>query len=185
LNTYNVLVLSLKKDIDRRKHINAVLYNLGLSFEFFDATTPKELSYYFENIYCSKIDIGKKVKKRAVYATFHSHLNILQSIFNSKKHTLVLEDDLLPVREFDFKNINFDSFDVLQLMSEVSCCCQFVSWPAAGDILWTLRQQDFYPTQAFDWELHKLRNDFNIQTVDKPVFKQSNKFVSNLAPYGY
>ena len=42
--------------------------------------------------------IGKKVKRKAVYATFHSHLNILQSIYNSKKNTLVLEDDLIPVR---------------------------------------------------------------------------------------
>ena len=70
-------------------------------------------------------------------------------------------------------------------MSEVSCCCQFITWPAAGDMMWRLRQQNFFPTQAFDWELHKLRGEFDIQTVDEPVFKQSSNFKSNLAPDGY
>ena len=68
-------------------------------------------------------------------------------------------------------------------MSEVSCCCQFYNWEEAGDIFWHLTDQQ--PTQAFDWELHKLRNKFNIQTVDEPVFKQSSSFVSNIAPNGY
>ena len=185
MNTYNTLVLSLKKDKERRKHISAVLSNLGIDFKFFDASTPNDLSYYFESVYCSKIDIGKKVIAKAVYATFHSHLNILQDIYNSRQNTLILEDDLVPVRDFNFKNIDFESFDVLQLMSEVSCCCQFITWTAAGEIFWRLRQDHYYPTQAFDWELHKLRNEFNIQTIDEPVFKQSNKFISNLAPYGY
>lgn len=182
---YKTLVLSLKKDTNRRKHTTAMLFNLGIPFRYFDASTPDDLDHYFKNVYCSKIDIGGKVIKDAVYATFHSHLNLLKHIFNSKEHTLVLEDDLSPVREFDFTNIDFESFDVLQLMSEVSCCCQFVNWKAAGDIYWRLKQAQWYPTQAFDWELHKLRNEFNIQTVDKPVFEQMDSFISNLAPNGY
>ena len=182
---YNTFVLSLEKDIERRKHIAAVLYELGIKFDFINASTPDDLSYYFKSVYCKNIDIGEKVIAKAVYATFHSHLNILTKIYNSKQHALVLEDDLVPIREFDFNDIDFDSFDVLQLMSEVSCCCQFVTWPAAGEMMWKLRQQDFYPTQAFDWELHKLRGEFDIQTVKDPVFKQSSKFKSNLAPDGY
>ena len=185
MNTYNTLVLSLKKDKERRKHTTATLFNLGLGFKFFDASTPEDLTHYFENVYCSKMDIGEKVIKKAVYATFHSHLNLLQHIYDSKQHTLVLEDDLIPVRDYDFDNVDFDSFDILQLMSEVSCCCQFVNYQAAGEIFWKLRQDHYYPTQAFDWELHKLRGEFNIQTVNDPVFEQTDMFTSNLAPYGY
>lgn len=182
---YRTLVLSLKKDTKRRQHTIQLLNKLEIEFEFFDAYTPENLNYFFSNIYCSKIEIGDKVNKGAVYATFYSHLQILKDIFNSKTHTLVLEDDLVLEREFDFKNIDFNSFDVLQLMSEISCCSQFVNWKAAGNILFRLKKAQWYPTQAFDWELHKLREEFNIQTVDTPVFSQSSKFISNLAPYGY
>ena len=33
--------------------------------------------------------------------------------------------------------IDFTSFDVMQLMSEVSCCCQFYNWKSAGDLIST------------------------------------------------
>ena len=183
MNTYNVLVLSLKKDLERRKSINAILFNLGIEFEYFNATTPEELDYYTKNIYFSNLDNNPKTNREAVMATFMSHLRILRQIFNSKTNTLLLEDDVIPIRDFDFNNVDFNSFGVKQLMSEVSCCCQFYNWEEAGDIFWHLTDQQ--PTQAFDWELHKLRNKFNIQTVDEPVFKQSSSFVSNIAPNGY
>jgi len=183
LSTYNTIVLSLKKDTERRKSVGAILYHLGLGFKYFDAITPEELSYYDKDIYFKDLDYNPKVNREAVMATFLSHLNILKTIFNSKTNTLLLEDDLIPVRDYDFEKVDFDSFGVKQLMSEVSCCCQFYNWKEAGEIFWHL--SSIYPTQAFDWELHKLRDKFNIVTVDEPVFKQSTKFISNIAPNGY
>jgi len=184
---YNVLVLSLERDVERRKHITEVCNRLGLKFKFFNAYTPEDLPFYFKEIYLSKLDIYQfpKLNHEAVKATFYSHIQLLKEIFNSKKHTLVLEDDLIPIRDFDFKNIDFESFDILQLMSEVSCCCQFVNWKSAGDILFRLYRDKWYPTQAFDWELFKLKSEFNILTVDNPIFEQSKEFISNLAPNGY
>lgn len=183
MSTYNVVVLSLLTDTHRRKKTNAILYNLGLGFKYFDAITPDNLSYYDKDIYFKDLDNHPKVNREAVMATFLSHLNILKNIFNSKTNTLLLEDDLIPARDFDFNNIDFDTFGVKQLMSEVSCCCQFYNWKEAGEIFWYLKS--IYPTQAFDWELHKLRDKFNITTVDDPVFRQSSEFVSNIAPHGY
>ena len=183
MNTYNILVLSLVKDTERRKHITSVLDRLNLKFRFFDATTPDDLDYYTEKVYFKNLDYNPKVNRKAVMATFMSHLNILTEIFNSKENTLVLEDDLIPIRDFDFKNIDFNSFDAMQLMSEVSCCSQFYSWQFAGDL--RLNFSFNPPTQAFDWELFKLKNKFNIVTIDEPVFKQSSEFISNLAPNGY
>jgi hypothetical protein len=183
LSTYKVLVLSLEKDKERRKQTNAILFNLGLGFKYFDAITPDKLSYYQKEIYFKDLDHNPKVDREAVMATFISHLEILKIIFKSKTNTLLLEDDLIPARDFDFKNVDFDTFGVKQLMSEVSCCCQFYNWKEAGEIFWHLTS--IFPTQAFDWELHKLRSKFNIQTVDKPIFTQSTQFVSNIAPNGY
>ena len=184
---YNVLVLSLEEDLERRKHITKVCSELGLEFEFFNAYTPKDLPFYFKEIYLSKLDIYQfpKLNHDAIKATFYSHTQLLKKIFNSKQHTLVLEDDLIPIRDFDYNNVDFESFDVLQLMSEVSCCSQFVNWKAAGDIFSRLFKAEWYPSQAFDWELFKLKSEFNIQTVENPIFKQSEEFISNLAPNGY
>ena len=37
---------------------------------------------------------------------------------------------------------------------------------------------------AYDWELEKCR-ELNIQTIDSPIFVQTNTFPSNIAPNGY
>lgn len=180
---YKTLVLSLSSDIERKHHIRSVLSGLNIDFQFFTANTPEDVDYYSENIYFSQLDYNPKVNRKAVMATFKSHLNLLLSIFNSKQNTLVLEDDLIPVREYNFKDVDFESFGVLQLMSEVSCCSQFYNWRTAGDIFWHFSCNK--PTQAFDWELHKIRDKFNIKTVPSPVFAQSSNFQSNIAPNGY
>ena len=182
---YRVLVLSLEKDLERRRHITKVCNDLNLNFEFFDAKTPDDLTDYYKKEYFSNIDIFNypKLNHDAILATFLSHLELLAKIYFEKTHTLILEDDLVPLKEFDFENIDFNSFDILQLMTEVSCCCQFVNWQSAGLIYNYLIKNK--PFQAFDWELHRLRDKFNIQTVSTPVFKQSEEFVSNLAPNGY
>lgn len=180
---YRTLVLSLKSDLKRRHHIASVLSKLDIDFEFFNASTPEDLDYYTENIYFSLLDYNPKVNRKAVMATFISHLNLLKTIFNSKQNTLVLEDDLIPIEKYNFKNVNFNSFGALQLMSQVSCCSQFYNWETAGDLLWHFNS--IKPTQAFDWELHKVRDKFNIQTVDSPIFAQSSEFKSNIAPNGY
>lgn len=180
---YKTLVLSLKSDIERKQHITSVLSDLNMEFEFFTATTPEDLDYFTESIYFSELDYNPKVNRKAVMATFKSHLNLLRTIFNSKQNTLVLEDDLIPVREYNFKNIDFNSFGALQLMSKVSCCSQFYNWKTAGELFWYFTSNK--PTQAFDWELYKNRDKFNIQTVNKPIFAQSSEFKSNIAPDGY
>ena len=184
---YNVIVLSVKTDVERRKHISKVCKTLKLDFEFFNALTPIDLDDDLINTYYSNMDVYQypELNHKAVFATFESHKEILKRIYTSKQNTLVLEDDLIPVRDYDFTDIDFNSFDLLQLMSEVSCCCHFVNWISAGFLYQEFNASHYHPTQAFDWELHKLRNNFNIQTVDEPVFEQTNNFKSHLAPYGY
>ena len=107
MNTYNVLVLSLVKDTERRKHITSVLDKLNLKFRFFDATTPDDLDYYTEKVYFKNLDHNPKVNRKAVMATFMSHLNILTEIFNSKENTLVLEHDAIVIGDIP-QNLSFN-----------------------------------------------------------------------------
>lgn len=182
---YKTLVLSLEKDVERRKHIDKVVKGLGLDYEFFNALTPEDLSPYHLKEYFKSIDIFNypKLNHYNVLATFLSQLELIKYSFTNKVNLLVLEDDLIPVRDFDFKNVDFSKFDIFQLMSEVSCCCYFVNHNSAENIYNTFINSR--PTQAFDWELFKLKETFRIVTVGLPVFIQSDKFISNLAPNGY
>lgn len=181
---YRTLVLSLVKDVERRKHISLELQSLGIDFEFFDAKTPADVTPEIKDILFSDIDIYSwDINHDNVLATFLSHLSILEETHRCKTNTLLLEDDLEYINEFDFINIDFTNFDIFNISDKLSCCAYFINWKSAKSISDEIKSNVI--TQAFDWELYKLKDKFRYKFVDLPIFKQTDKFISNLAPNGY
>lgn len=181
---YKTLVLSLLKDVDRREHITKVLNDLQLKFEFYDAKTPDDVTPEFKKSLFSDIDIYSwDINHDSVLATFLSHLSILEYSYTSQQNILLLEDDIKSLRKFNFNNIDFSQFDIFNLSDEMSCCSYFISHSSAKKILNHILSNKI--TQAFDWELYKLKDFFNVKVVDEPIFRQCKKFTSNLAPNGY
>lgn len=181
---YKTLVLSLVKDVDRREHITNVLQDLQLEFEFFDAKTPDDVTPELKQSFFSDIDIYSwDINHDNVLATFLSHLSILEYSHINQQNILLIEDDMESLRQFDFASIDFDQFDIYNLSDKISCCAYFINHQSAKKIINHLLSNKI--TQAFDWELYKLKDSFTIKVVDEPIFRQCNKFTSNLAPNGY
>lgn len=181
---YETLVLSLTSDLDRRLHISKELSSIGLNFHFFDAKTPEDVTEEIKQKYFQHIDIyNYNLNHDNVLATFLSHLSIFRYSKDNKINVLLIEDDLVLVNEFNFDNIDFDEFDIFNLSNELSCCSYFINYKSAQKVL------DLFDsitiTQAFDWELFKLRDRIKVKNVDSPIFIQDNSFKSNLAPDGY
>lgn len=181
---YKTFVLSLESDIDRRKHTIKLLGDLNIPFSFYNAKTSLDVTPEIKNKLFNDVDIYEwDINHDAVLATFLSHLSLLTYSYENKTNILVLEDDLNYVNQFDFININFDEFDIFNLSHQMSCCSYFVNHTRVKGII-----DSFYNnkiTQAFDWELFKRQDMFNIKTLDKPIFVQDINFKSNIAPNGY
>jgi GR25 family glycosyltransferase involved in LPS biosynthesis len=181
---YETFVLSLETDIDRREHTIKLLSDLNISFIFYNAKTSSDVTPEIKNKLFKDIDIYEwDINHDAVLATFLSHLNLLNYSYENKTNILVLEDDLIYNNEFDFKNVDFNKFDIFNLSYQMSCCAYFVNHTRIKNII-----NSFYNnkiTQAFDWELFKRQRMFNIKTVHTPIFIQTNNFISNIAPNGY
>ena len=95
---------------------------------------------------------------------------------------LIIEDDNDIVNSFDWSIINFDEFDLYNIGKQLSCYSYFVSYEGAEKLLNHFAEIDI--TQAYDWELYKIKH-LNFKFIESPVFIQTNKFVSNIAPNGY
>lgn len=181
---YKVLVLSLKSDIERRKHITQELKKAELHFEFFDAKTPEDVTDEIKQNMFNNIDIYSwDLNHDNVLATFLSHLAILEYSKTYQENILLVEDDMVLLRPFDFDSVDFSNFDIFNISDKLSCCAYFINHKSAAKILNHFLTTEI--TQAFDWELYKLKDKFNIRTISEPVFRQTNTFVSNLAPNGY
>lgn len=181
---YKTLVLSLKTDTHRREHITKVLDELNLPFEFFDALTPDDITDDLRDNLFKNIDIYDwDINHDAVLATFMSQLAIIKHSADTKTNILLLEDDLMYINEFNFDSVDFSDFDLWNLSEMMSCCAYFINHNFAEKLHNHIISSNI--TQAFDWELFKLRDTFNFKGVRHPIFIQTNKFVSNLAPNGY
>jgi len=184
---YEIQVLSLQKNKDRRQHTKEVMDSLGLNYTFFNAVKPREVTKDMEESLFSKVDYYDwDIDQKAVMATFVSHLALLHLSYSTKCNMLVLEDDIeLSDYDFDLTNIDFTSFDVFNLGTQISCYAYFLSWQGAGKVLDILLNKEII--KAYDWELCELglQNKIKYKTTSKPVWKQVDTFKSNIAPNGY
>lgn len=183
---YEVRILSLSKDIERRNHMDKVMLKLNVPYIFFDALTPEDVDDAIIDKMFKNVDYYNwNINQLAVMATFLSHIELLKISYNNKKNLLIIEDDIDLSNNsiVNYKNINFEEFDVFNLGTLVSCYSYFVSWEGAGKILNLLDKRVI--TQAYDWELYKLMDEITIKYATIPEWEQVNSFKSNIAPNGY
>jgi hypothetical protein len=183
---YEVRILSLSKDIERRKHMKNVMLKLNIPYIFFDALTPDDVEDTIIDKMFKNVDYYNwNINQLAVMATFLSHIELLKISYLNTKNLLIIEDDidLSNNSTIDYKNVNFKEFDVFNLGTLVSCYSYFVSWEGAGKILNLLDKKVI--TQAYDWELYKLMDEITIKYIENPEWEQVDLFKSNIAPNGY
>lgn len=183
MNIFKTYVISLQKDKERREWMQSIKNKIGLDFEFFNAVEPNDINDVIKQSYFSKTDFHLwDIDERAVMATFMSHLTLLKYSIKTKTNLLIIEDDIDIVNSFDWSIINFDEFDLYNIGKQLSCYSYFVSYEGAEKLLNHFAEIDI--TQAYDWELYKIKH-LNFKFIESPVFIQTNKFVSNIAPNGY
>jgi hypothetical protein len=98
-----------------------------------------------------------------------------------------LEDDVEIVNDFDFVNVDFKNFDIYNIGSDnivsIDCHSYFVSVEGAEKIINHFKTVKI--TQAFDWEMVKIKN-LRHNFIKNPIFiQEKNKFKSIIAPNGY
>lgn len=182
---YKVWCLSLESNIDRRKWMLSIKDRIGLDFEFWNATTPAEITDDIKERYFKYVDFYEwDVIVDAVMATFISHMNILKWSVDNKTNVILIEDDLDYINPLHWNTIQWDTFDVFKLGElGMNCYSYAVSWEGAEKLL--LHYNSIQITQAYDVELHKVKH-LRYKYLSTPSFIQvQNKFVSNLAPNGY
>lgn len=182
---YKVWCLSLESNTDRRKWMLSIKNKIGLDFEFWNATTPTEITDDIKERYFKYVDFYEwDVIVDAVMATFISHMNILKWSVDNKTNVILIEDDLDYINPLHWDNIQWDTFDVFKLGElGMNCYSYAVSWEGAEKLL--LHYNSIQITQAYDVELHKVKH-LRYKYLPTPSFIQvQNKFVSNLAPNGY
>ena len=183
MNTFKTYIISLRKDIERRNWMNSIKDRIGLNFEFFNAIESESISDGIKNRYFSKTDFHLwDINQIAVMATFMSHISLLRYSMGTKTNLLILEDDIDIVGSYDWSGVNFSEFDLYNVGTDLSCYSYFVSYGGAKKILNHFDTIDI--TQAYDWELKKI-NHLNTKLIESPLFIQTNKFTSNIAPNGY
>ena len=182
---YKVWCLSLESNIDRRKWMLSIKDKIGLDFEFWNATTPAEITDDIKERYFKYVDFYEwDIIVDAVMATFISHMSILKWSVDNKTNIIIIEDDLDCINNFDFDVIQWDTFDVFKLGElGMNCYSYAVNWQGAEKLL--LHYNSIQITQAYDVELHKISH-LKYVYLPTPMFIQTqNKFISNLAPNGY
>ena len=183
--SYKVWCLSLKSNTDRREWMLSIKDKIGLDFEFWDAITPEEITAEVKERYFKYVNFYEwDVIVDAVMATFISHMNILKWSADNQTNVILIEDDLDYINNYDWGNIEWDTFDILKLGElGMNCYCYAVNWQGAAKLL--LHLNSIQITEAYDLELHKIKH-LKFKYLPIPTFIQTqNKFVSNLAPNGY
>ena len=187
--SYKAWCLSLVSNTDRREWMLSLKDRIGLNFEFWNATTPEEITdeikeHYFKYTIFNEFDMIVD----AVMATFISHMNILKWSVDNQTNIILIEDDLDYINPFDWNTINWDEFDIFKLGElGMNCYSYAVSWHGAKKLL--LHFNSIQINEAYDMELSRAKlyiKDIKFKYLTKPTFVQvQNKFVSNLAPNGY
>lgn len=184
-NYYKAWCLSLKSNTDRKEWMLSIKDKIGLDFEFWDATTPEEVTDEIKECYFKYVNFYEwDIIQDAVMATFISHMNILKWSADNQTNVILIEDDLDCINPFDWDTINWDEFDIFKLGElGMNCYSYAVSWKGATRLLSHFNSINII--EAYDVELHKIRH-LKFKYVPKPIFIQTqNMFKSNLAPNGY
>ena len=107
-----ILIVSLKQDVVKRKIITEKLNDLKVDFEFIDAVYGKDLSESF----CQNLQLKGKLKYRGFKPTRGeigctlSHISAFSKILNiNKEWVCILEDDVIVDERFRDFIYNFDS----------------------------------------------------------------------------
>ena len=182
---YKAWCLSLESNKDRREWMLSTKDKIGLDFEFWDATTPKEITNEIKKKYFKYVNFYEwDIIQDAVMATFLSHMNILKWAAANQTNVILIEDDLECINPFDWNTINWDEFDIFKLGElGMNCYSYAVSWQGAAKLL--LHFNSIYIIEAYDVELHKIQH-LKFKYNPNPIFIQTqNIFKSNLAPNGY
>lgn len=183
---FKAYVLSLENCTERRIWIESIKPKLGFEFEFFDAFTPDEITQDYKDKFINSDFHEWDINHDAVIATFLSHSTLLMKSISDNQNLLVIEDDVDIITNVDWSKFNFRQFDMLNLGDkEISCFAYFITPNGARKILENIYNKDYTITQAFDWELHKLKDTVRIKSIAKPIFTQVDRFESNIAPNGY
>lgn len=184
-HSYKAWCLSLKSNLDRREWMISIKDKMGLNFEFWDATTPDEITEEIKERYFKYTNFHEwTVIVDAVMATFISHMKILQWSVDNQTNVILIEDDLDYVNPFDWNTINWEEFDIFKLGElGMNCYSYAVNWKGAKKLL--QHYNSIQITEAYDLELFKIKH-LKFKYLSKPTFIQvQNKFISNLAPNGY
>lgn len=181
---FKTYCLSLKNCIDRREWMLSQKEKIGLDFEFWNAFGPEYVTdelekKYFIDGYLQQWDFSQK----ATMATFLSHLSLIEHSVKTNTNLLIIEDDVLLINDIDWDNINFNEFDIYNIGTKGSCYSYFISVSGAKKLLEYFN--NIIISDAYDYELTKLGNEFLIKNTDKEIFSINNSFTSNIAPKGY
>lgn len=183
--SYKAWCLSLKSNQDRREWMTSIKDRIGFDFDFWDATTPDEVTDEIKERYFKYSNFHEwNVIVDAVMATFISHMKILKWSTENQKNVILIEDDIDIVNSFDWDSFEWNTFDVFKLGTKgIDCYAYAVSWEGSEKLLQHFNSIQI--TEAYDIELHKIRH-LRFKYLYKPIFIQvQGKFVSNLAPNGY
>jgi len=185
---YKAWCLSLVTNTDRRDWMLSIKDKMGLDFEFWDATTPDEITDALKEKYFKYVNFYEwDVIVDAVMATFISHMNILKWAVDNQTNVILIEDDLEYITPYDWNTINWDEFDIFKL-GEVgmNCYSYAVTWQGAQKLLLHYNSIDIM--EAYDLELSRAKlyiKDIKFKYLPKPIFLQvQNKFISNLIRSG-
>jgi len=135
-STIKVFVINLKRSTERREHIENQMQNLGLNYEFIEATDGRSLDEKgVENLYDKKESLKYLQKELSVneIACSHSHYKAYLKIKEEKiNYALVLEDDVLIdqklIELLDEKKLSNMRFDILLVGNSVRGMKYFKSW---------------------------------------------------------
>ena len=184
--SYKVWCLSLESNTDRREWMLSIKDKIGLDFEFWNATTPNEITDDIIERYFKYVNYHEwEVISEAVMATFISHMNILKWAADNKINVIVIEDDIDLINEFDWSSLDWDNFDIHKLGTERGnyCYAYAISWKGAAKFL--LHLNSIQITQAYDIEMHCTPH-LKLKYPNKTIFQQVyGVFESNLSPNGY
>lgn len=100
----NIYIINLEKDKERRLFQEKQFNELGLSYEFIEATTINDINLLYNN---NKDDWQRPLRKVEV-ACYFSHQKLWQSVIQENKPALILEDDAMICKELS-KILNFCS----------------------------------------------------------------------------
>jgi hypothetical protein len=183
---YKIWCLSLESNTDRREWMLSIKDKIGLDFEFWNATTPNQITDDIKEQYFKYVNFHEwDVIPEAVMATFISHMQILKWSADNQTNVIVIEDDIDIVNPFDWDRLEWDTFDIFKLGTTTGnyCYAYAIGWKSAASFL--LHLNSIRITQAYDIEMHctqYLKLKYPPQTIFEQVY---GVFESNLAPNGY